>query len=164
LLVIIPHHRTIARRRHVDALHRGIAAGILATQLVPDIKPGRDVPHALQHPEQAILLRQVLRQVGRSAQTEDGVVVVDQRDLPVAHIDVIGHLDERRLRFRHHAERITHRASIAPHQIEEQLRRAGLITLQDCVGERIDRLVLPDVVSALQHGRSFTWSGTATGE
>ena len=158
LLVVVPHHRPVARRRHVHALHRGVAAGILAAQLVPDVEAGRDVPDALQHPEQPVLFRQILRQIGRGAQAQDGVVVVDQRDLPVAHVDVIGHLDERRLGLGHHAERIAHRAPVAPHQVEEQFGGARLIALQDRVGERIDSVVLADVFSALQHGRSFASS------
>ena len=113
LLVVVPHHRAIAWRRHVHALHRGVAAGILAAQLVPDVEAGGDIPHALQHPQQAVLFRQILRQIGRGAQAQDGVVVVDQRDLPVAHIHVVGHLDERRLCLRHHAECVAHRASVA---------------------------------------------------
>ena len=82
------------------------------------------------------------------------MVVVDQRDLPVPHVDVIGHLDERRLRLGHHAQRIAHRAPVAPHQVEEQFGGARLIALQDRVGERVDGLVLADVLSALQHAGS----------
>ena len=77
--------------------------------------------------------------LGGGAQAEDGVVVVDQRDLPVAHVDVVRHLDERRLGRGHHAERVAQRAAVAPHHLEEQIGRARLIALQDGVGQPVGR-------------------------
>ena len=48
LLLVVPHDGAVIGRRHLDALHRRVAAGIAGQQLVPDVEPGRDVPDALQ--------------------------------------------------------------------------------------------------------------------
>src|ERR1700749_1289089 len=40
LVVLLPHHRTVARRRNIDALHGGVSARILPDQLIPDVEPG----------------------------------------------------------------------------------------------------------------------------
>ena len=70
------------------------------------------------------------------------MVVVDQRDLPVAHVDVARHLDKRRLGGRHHAQRIADRAPVARHHPKEQVGGARLIALEDGLGQRAKGLVL----------------------
>ena len=146
-LVLVPQRRPVAGRRHVHALHRRVAAGIFAEQLVPDIEAGRDVPDALEHREQAILLGHVRHQAHRRPEPQDRVVVVHQRDLSVPHVDVARDLDERSLGRRHHAERVAHRAAVAGDHPEKQIRRARLVALEDGVGEQVERLVLADLIA-----------------
>ena len=142
LLVFVPHHRAVARRRHVHTFHCGVAAGIFSAQLVPDVEPGRDIPHALQQRQQAILLGQIRHQIGRSAQAEDRMVVVDQSDLPVAHVDVARHLNKRRLGCRHHAQRIADRAALPRHHLKKEVGGARLIAFEDGLGQRAKRFIL----------------------
>ena len=71
--VFLPYGRAVIGRGHVDALHRGIAPGVLGEQLVPDVEPGRDVPDALQEWQQAVFFRQIRHQVRRGAQAQDRV-------------------------------------------------------------------------------------------
>jgi len=47
------------------------------------------------------------------------VIVVDQGDLSVAHVDVAGHLNERRFSGRYNAERFTNRAPVTRHHLVE---------------------------------------------
>ncbi len=150
LMILVPHHGAVARRRHIDALHRGIAAGVFALQLVPDVEPGRDVPDALQQRQQPVVLGEVRHQVCRGAQPEDRVIIVDQGDLAVAHIDVARNLDERRFGRRHDAERIADRMPIPRHP-EEQIGGARLVALEDRLGQHVEILVFADFVPVQQH-------------
>jgi hypothetical protein len=72
------------------------------------------------------------------------MIVVDQRDLPVANVDVVGDLDERGLGRRHGAECVTDRPSVAFDEVEEQVGGARLITVQDRVGEPVNRDIPTD--------------------
>jgi hypothetical protein len=156
----MPYDRAIARRRHHDALHRGVPAWILAEQLVPDIEPGGDVPDALEQRQQSILLGQEWHQIGRGSQAENGMVVVDQGDLTVPQIDVARHRDERCLGRRHHAERIAGRAPVLRHHPVEEIRRARLVALQDGLGQHVKGFVLTNIVLVQQH-RSSSFFATA---
>ena len=77
-------------------------------------------------------------------EAENRVVVVDERDLTVLHVDVVRHLDERRLGGGHHAERLADGASLALHHLEEEIGGAGLVALQDRVGQETEGFVLTD--------------------
>ena len=126
-------------------------AGIAPQELIPDIEAHRHVPHALQEGKKPIRLGQEGRQAGRGPQAQDRVVVVDEGDLPVPHVDVAGHLDEGRLRRRHHAERVAHGTPLPRHHPEEEIGRAGLITLQDGLGQQAEGFVVTDLVSGQKH-------------
>jgi hypothetical protein len=80
-----------------------------------------------------MILGQVRGQAHRGPQAEDRVVVVDQRDLAVAHVDVARHLYERRLGRRHHPERVANRAPLARDHPEEEIGRPRLVALEDRV-------------------------------
>ena len=135
LLIGVPHHRILGGGRHLQALHHGVAAGILAEQLVPDVETRRNVPDTLQQRQQAIGLWHEAHEAHRGAQAENRVVVVDQGDLAVAHVDVARHLHEGRLRRGYHAERLAHRVPVPGHHLEEQVGGARLVALQDGVGQ-----------------------------
>jgi hypothetical protein len=77
---------------------------------------------------------------------ETRVVVVHEHDLPVAQVDVVRHLDERRLRRGHHAERLGKRAAVARDHAEEEIGRPGLVALEDGLGQRIERPALANPV------------------
>ena len=79
------------------------------------------------------------------------MVVVDQRDLTVADVDVARHLNERRLGGRHDAERITDRAPVPGHHPKKQIGGARLIALEDRLGQHVKVLVLANLVSVQQH-------------
>jgi len=66
------------------------------------------------------------------------VVVVDEGDLPVAHVDVARHLHEGRLGRRDDAEGLGDRASFAPDHVIEEIRRPRLIARQDGLGELVE--------------------------
>src|SRR5207248_8307992 len=89
--------------------HRGVATGILAEQLVPDVEPGRDIPDTLQERQQPVALGQERRKIEGGPESENRVVVVDQRDLAISHVDVARHLDERRLGPRDDVEGVAQR-------------------------------------------------------
>jgi hypothetical protein len=55
-LLLVPHHRPVARGRDVHALHRRVPAGVAAEELVPDIQARRDVPDTLQERQQTVWL------------------------------------------------------------------------------------------------------------
>ena len=150
LLLLLPHHRAVARRRHVHPFHRRVAAGIFAEELVPDVEAGRDVPHALQERQQLGARGEERAQRDGRPQAEDRVVVVHERDRAVAHVDVTGHVDERRLRLRHRRERIGQRAPLAPHHLEEEIGRAGLVALEDGFGQLGDGSVGHDALLSLR--------------
>ena len=63
------------------------------------------------------------------------MVVIDQHDLPVTHVDVVGHLHEWRLGRGDDAERFADRASLTRHHAKEQISGARLVALQDGIGE-----------------------------
>ena len=144
--VLQPDDRAVIGRRHLDALHRRVAAGIFGKQLVPDIEPGADVPDALQQRQQPVFLGQVRHQIGRRPQAQQRVVVVGQDDVAVLEIDMARHVDERRFRRRDDAQRLADRAAIAHDHLVKQIRRARLIALQDRFGQLIESLVLANVV------------------
>jgi hypothetical protein len=135
-LLALPHHRPVGRRRHLHALHRRVAAGVAAEELVPDVEPGRDVPDGLEERQQATALRHVGRQAHGGPEAEDGVVVVDQRDLAVADVDVARHLHERCLGRRHHGQGIAEGTILAPHHSVEELGGARLVTREDGVRQQ----------------------------
>ena len=83
------------------------------------------------------------------------MVVVDQCDLAVAHIDVARHLDKWRFGRGHYAERVADRAAVARDHPEEEICRAWLIALEDCLGQQIKGLVLTNLVSIEQHCNSL---------
>ena len=78
-----PDRRAVIGRRHLHALHRRVAAGILAEQLVPDIEAGRDVPDSLQQWQQPVLVLHVGLQLRGGPQTENRMIVVDQQQLAI---------------------------------------------------------------------------------
>jgi len=105
-----------------------------------------------------IFLSQIGHQIGGGAQAEDRVIVVDQRDLTIAHIDVARDLDERRLGGGHDAERIADRVPVAGHP-EEQVGRAWLIALEDRFGQQVELFVFPNLVSIQQHPAILPYRG-----
>jgi len=84
-------------------------------------------------------------------QAEDRVVVVDQRDLPVANIDVARHLDKGRFGGGYHAQRLADRAPVAGDHPVEQISRTRLITLQYRLRQHVEGFALANFVSIEQH-------------
>ena len=74
------------------------------------------------------------------------MIVVDQGDLTVAHIDVARNLDERRFGGGHDTERITDRMPVPRHP-KKKVGRARLIAIEDGGRQQIEVLVLLDLLA-----------------
>src|SRR5487761_579079 len=73
-----------------------------------------------------------------------------------------GHLDERRLRRGHDAERLADRAALLRHHPKEQIGRLRLIAFEDGIGQQVEGFVLADLVAAQQH-RCSPWTRRGPG-
>ena len=148
--LLMPYRRAVFGRRHGDALHRRVTAGVLEEELVPDIEPGSDVPDALQQRQQSVFLGQIGHQISRRAKAQQRVVVVGQRDIAVLDIDVARHLDVGRLGRGHDAQRVTDRLAALNH-LGEEVGGLRLVALEDRLGQQVEALVGADLGSVEQH-------------
>ena len=80
------------------------------------------------------------------------MIVVDQHELAVFDVDMIGNLDEGCLRRHHDADGLGDGSTFVLDHAEEGVRGTRRVAIEDRAGERVKGFVLTQRVGGLQHG------------